>query len=51
MKKYSTPLCELTGIDTKDIMQASYELFREATGIENGDLDNDTNIDFINWQK
>ena len=51
MKKYLTPLCELMGIDTKDIMNTSYDLFREATGIENGDLDNDTNIDFINWQK
>ena len=50
MKKYSTPLCELANVNTMDIMQASYESYREASSIANGDLDNDTKIDIINWQ-
>lgn len=50
MKKYLTPLCELTGIDTKDIMQSSYGIFREVEQVANGNLDNDADRDIINWK-
>ncbi len=48
MKRYLIPSCEFTGINTEDIMQASYESFRIANKIESVDLDTDRNIDIIN---
>ena len=50
MKKYLTPYCELTDINAKDIIQASYDSFRAAGQVANGDLDNDPDIDIINWK-
>ena len=47
MKKYNSPICEIEILTMDDVLTASS--FNSFTFAESGNLDNDVNIDRVEW--
>ena len=49
MKKYNSPICEIEIFATPDVITSSSDTFRIFSFSNIGNLDDNSNIDKVNW--
>ena len=49
MKKYNSPICKIESLSTADAITASYNTFRTFSFVNTGNLDDNSNIDRVEW--